>query len=167
MKFRKAVESDIKEIISIINQAQIHFKECRIDQWQDNYPNIETIKKDIFNNYSYILSKDGIIVATVAISFQGEKTYETIYDGQWSSNDEYAVIHRLAVHEKYKGLGLSNKIIKNIEKMTLEKNIHSIKVDTHKDNISMKQVLIKNNFKYCGIIYLEDRSERIAFEKII
>ena len=43
----------------------------------------------------------------------------------------------------------------------------SIKVDTHKDNISMQKLLRKNDFKYCGIIYLEDGSERIAFEKLI
>lgn len=167
MNFRKAVKSDIKEIMGIISQAQIYFKECNIDQWQDNYPNSETIKEDMLNKHSYVLLKSDKIVATVSASFQGEKTYDAIYNGQWISNYEYVVMHRLAVHEKYKGLGLSNKIIKNIEKIALGKNIHSIKVDTHKDNISMKKVLIKNNFKYCGIIYLEDGSERIAFEKII
>lgn len=41
-----------------------------------------------------------------------------------------------------------------------------IKVDTHEENISMQKLLKKNNFKYCGIIYLEDKSKRIAFEKI-
>jgi len=47
------------------------------------------------------------------------------------------------------------------------KNIHSIKIDTHKKNESMKKMLSNNGFKYCGIIYLENGSERIAYEKII
>ena len=39
-------------------------------------------------------------------------------------------------------------------------------MDTHEDNISMQRLLEKNNFKYCGIIYLEDGNKRIAFEKL-
>ena len=31
----------------------------------------------------------------------------------------------------------------------------------------MQRLLEKSGFKYCGIILLEDNSERIAFEKII
>ena len=80
---------------------------------------------------------------------------------------EYAVIHRIAVSEKIKGKGTAAKIIKLIEEKCKEKNIKSIKIDTHKDNISMQRLLEKSGFKYCGIIYLEDGNERIAFEKII
>jgi hypothetical protein len=32
---------------------------------------------------------------------------------------------------------------------------------------SGERLLQKNGFKYCGIIYLEDQEERIAFEKIL
>ena len=31
----------------------------------------------------------------------------------------------------------------------------------------MQRAVVKNNFKRCGIIYLEDGSERIAFEKVL
>ena len=43
----------------------------------------------------------------------------------------------------------------------------SIKVDTHEQNLSMQKLLRKNNFEHCGIIYLQDNSKRIAFEKIL
>ncbi|MDS0525251.1 GNAT family N-acetyltransferase [Clostridium sp. SHJSY1] len=167
MKFRKAIETDINNIIGIIGQAQAYFKEQGINQWQDNYPNVEIINNDIENNNSYVLLKDENIVATAAVSFDEEKTYDSIYEGQWFSNDEYAVIHRIAVDNNCKGLGLSSQIIKNVEKLCLEKGVYSIKVDTHKENVSMQKLLKKNKFQYCGIIYLEDGSKRIAFEKIL
>lgn len=65
----------------------------------------------------------------------------------------------------YKGLRLSSTILDNAKALALKNSIHSIKIDTHKDNKAMQRVLKKNNFTYCGIIYLEDNSERIAFEK--
>lgn len=167
MEFRKSNEADINNIMSIIKQAQTYFKEHGINQWQNNYPNTETINNDIANNNSYVLLKDNKIVATVAVSFDGEKTYNSIYEGEWISNNEFAVIHRIAVDNNYKGLGLSSQIIKSVEKLCLSKDVCSIKVDTHEKNISMQKLLKKNNFQYCGIIYLEDGSKRMAFEKIL
>ncbi|SHJ06010.1 Ribosomal protein S18 acetylase RimI [Clostridium cavendishii DSM 21758] len=165
MEFRRAVETDVNNIMNIIKQAQAYFKAQGIDQWQDNYPNIEIISDDIANKNSYVMAKDDIIVASAVVSFDGEKTYDNIYDGQWISNNEYAVIHRIAVDNTYKGLGLSSQIMKNIEQLCLSKGIHSIKIDTHEENLSMQKMLKKNKFQYCGIIYLEDGSKRVAFEK--
>lgn len=167
MQFRKANQSDASCIMNIINEAQFYFKEHGIDQWQNNYPNIEIIKNDIENNNGFVLVKDKKIIGTVAVTFDGEKNYAHIYEGKWIRSQKYAAIHRIAVDSDYKGMELASVIIKNIEKMCLNKDIHSIRVDTHKDNISMQKLLHKNMFNYCGIIYLEDKSERIAFEKII
>jgi len=167
MEFRKSVKTDINGIMDIIRQAQAYFKEAGINQWQDNYPNIETISNDIDNEESYVLLKEGNIVATAVISFKVEKTYDSIYEGKWISNDEYAVIHRVAVDNNYKGSGLSSQIIKKAEQLCLDKGVHSIKVDTHEENISMQKLLKKNKFQYCGVIYLESGSKRIAFEKIL
>ena len=164
MEFRKSIKSDLDNIMIIIKEAQKYFKENNIDQWQDNYPNEETILNDINNETSYVLVKDNNIVATASISFEEEKTYKNI-DGNWLTNDRYVVIHRIAVSNDYKGLRLSSTILDNAKALALKNSIHSIKIDTHKDNKAMQRVLIKNNFTYCGIIYLEDNSERIAFEK--
>lgn len=153
--------------MNIIKQAQAYFKEHGIDQWQNNYPNINTIKSDITECKSYVLLKDNIVTATVAIAFDGEKTYQTIYNGEWITNAEYAVIHRVAVDNSLKGTGLAGLIIKNVEEMCHTKGIHSIRADTHEQNKSMQKMLTKNGFKYCGIIYLEDKSKRIAFEKVL
>ena len=167
MEFRKSVETDINNIMKIIKQAQAYFKEQGIDQWQNGYPNVETISNDITDKNSYVLLKDNNIVATAAVSFDGESTYDTIYEGEWITNNEYAVIHRIAVDNTYKGLGLSSQIINNVEQLCLNKGLYSIKIDTHEENISMQKLLKKNKFQYCGIIYLEDRSKRIAFEKAL
>lgn len=167
MKFRKSVKKDIDSIMRIIKQAQEYFKEQGIDQWQNDYPNKNTINDDIKNGESYALEKDGCLVATAMITFKGEKSYSSIYGGEWLNNNEYAAIHRIAVDNTYKGLDISSQIIKNIENLCLQRNICSIKIDTHEDNLPMQKVLKKNKFKYCGIIYLDDNSKRIAFEKVL
>ena len=167
MEFRKTKKSDIKDVMKIIKQAQKYFKEQEIDQWQNNYPNEDIINIDIENDESYVLLKDNEIIATTVISFNREKNYETIVDGKWLTDGEYEAIHRIAVTDKLKGYGISNKMIAYAESLCRNRKIKSIKVDTHRDNLSMQALLKKNNFKYCGIIFLEDGAERIAFEKVL
>lgn len=173
--FRKTVEADIDTILHIIGQAQEYLKHQGIDQWQNGYPNREAIVSDIQMGYGYVLLMNDKVVGTVAVTFDGEKTYDSIYEGKWLSDlkhaashrSEYATIHRIAVDAQYKGAGLASEIIGNIEQMCRNRAVHSIRVDTHRRNTSMQRLLEKNGFLYCGIIYLEDRSERIAFEKIV
>ena len=167
MKFRKSTKTDVTRIMEIVKQAQEYFKSQGIDQWQNNYPNEEVINNDINNGESYVMLDEDNIIATTVISFRKEKSYENIIDGKWITNSDYGVIHRIAVDNTHKGKGLSHKIIKYAEEVCKQNNVHSIKVDTHEENIPMQSLLKKNGFKYCGIIYLEDGGKRVAFEKTL
>lgn len=167
MKLRKSKKNDLERIMEMIRQAQDYFKSNNIDQWQNNYPNNEVIINDIEKGYSYVLERNGEIVASTAVSFNNEENYNKIYKGNWLTNEDYTVIHRGVVDMDFKGKGLFSIVIKEVEKISLSKGIHSIKIDTHKDNLAMQKLIKKNNFKYCGIIYLKDGNERIAFEKEI
>lgn len=165
MEFRKSIKSDINSIMNIIKQAQEYLKNQGLDQWQNNYPNIDTINQDIDNVNSYVLVDNGKILGTVAVIFDGEKTYNTIYKGEWLSHGEYTTIHRLAVDSNCRGRGISSLILEYVEEISIDRGIHSIKIDTHRGNIPMQKFLQNQGFEYCGIIYLEDGDERLAFEK--
>lgn len=111
MEFRGAVFSDINKIMIIIKQAQEYLKQEGIDQWQNNYPNPEIIKNDIENKIGYVLVYNENIIGSVAVSFDGEKTYDYI-EGNWLSNNDYAVVHRIAISSEYKGQGFASIMLK-------------------------------------------------------
>lgn len=165
MVLRQAEYKDIDDIMNIVFQAQDQFKKDKIDQWQNNYPNYTTIEEDIKNKDSYVLVKNNLIVGTVYFSFDGESTYEKIYQGEWLSHGKYAVIHRLAVDLRWRGKGLAEEILRELERIAIEKDVFSIKVDTHRENLPMQKLLGKMGYKYCGIIYLKDKNERLAYER--
>lgn len=167
MEFRQAKISDLDQIVEIIELSKKYLKETKVDQWQDGYPAKEDLRRDIESGSSYVLTNKDEIVATTVISLDGESTYNSIFNGEWITNEDYIVMHRVAVHDKYKGKGIFKELIKEAEVLALNKGISSIKIDTHRDNISMQRAIVKNDFKKCGIIYLEDGSERIAFEKVL
>lgn len=167
VKFIKAKLDNIESIITVINHGQEFLKEQGVNQWQNNYPNEQIIKTDIDKGYAYIVEEKNQIVGTVALSFDGEITYDQIYDGEWLTDYDYCVIHRMAIHRDKRGRGISVFMMNSIELLCRSRGIKSIKVDTHRNNIPMQQYLKRCGFKYCGIIYLLDGDERLAFEKIL
>lgn len=168
MLFRKSEKKDVKIIMEIINEAKEYFRENGIDQWQNGYPNEESILGDIAEGENYVLlNETGEILASCAVSFRGEKNYLIIERGKWKTENPYAVVHRVAVRNSLKGKGLSVILMEEAEKMCRERNIKSIRIDTHEDNKSMQKLILKCGFEYCGIIYVADGTERLAYEKIL
>ncbi len=167
MIFRKSDLKDIPEIMEIISSAQKYLKQKGIDQWQNNYPNSETIRKDIKNGNSYLIEDEEKITAAAAIIFGEDPTYDYIEAGEWIAEGEYGVIHRAAVREEFKGQGLMAEIFKETYRMGRARKATSIRIDTHPENSAMQRAIEKENFKYCGIIYTKDGSKRLAYEKII
>ncbi|MGL4847614.1 MAG: GNAT family N-acetyltransferase [Clostridium sp.] len=166
MIFRKAVLKDFNSIRKIIDDAKEYLKESGVFQWQGEYPTDELLIKDINSGDNYVVEEFGEVIGTGVISFKGEETYEKI-EGKWLSNDDFVVIHRLAVSKNFKNKSIASKMLKFTEELAKENGVYSIKIDTHKDNNTMKRLMEKNNFTYCGMIRLLDSTERIAFEKLL
>lgn len=165
--FRKARENDLIGIMNVIKEAIEYLKEQGVDQWQDGYPNENNILADIKTSESYVFELSGEIVATGYLSFEEEETYRIIDKGQWLSGEPYGVLHRTAVSKKARNTSIAKKFFEEFEQLVKDKNIKSIKIDTHGENIPMQKFLKKLGYIYCGIIYLEDGRERVAFEKIL
>lgn len=164
MILRPTKIEDISRVIDIINQAKTYFKNNDIDQWQDGYPNEETIEKDIENNEAYVLEEDGVILGTCMVTIHVEPAYNRI-EGKWILNCPYICVHRIAVDNEYKGKGLASTILDQV--VAMYPDYHSVRMDTHHDNLSMQSFLTKYGFKYCGEITLKSGALRRAYEKRI
>ena len=162
--FRKAAVSDISQIWTIIQQAIVRRKNDGSQQWQDGYPNESVIKEDIEKGIGYVLTEnDDTIAGYAAILFNDEPVYEHL-KGTWLSNEDFAVVHRVAISDDYLGRGLAQKIFFFTEDLALENNIFSIKVDTNFDNIPMLKIFEKLGYTYCGEVTFRG-GVRKAFEK--
>ncbi|MCD7839298.1 MAG: GNAT family N-acetyltransferase [Erysipelotrichaceae bacterium] len=124
------------------------------------------MQDDISKKCSYVLDNKNIIGA-MYFAIEDDENYATI-KGQWLTNNQpYAVIHRIVVDNNYKGHGLASELLNYAIEECLKLGIHSIRIDTHHDNLSMQRFLKKNGFILCGDIKLQSGDPRIAFEKII
>lgn len=159
MEIRLAKISDLDKILEIYDHARKFMIEMgNKDQWIDGYPNFDIIKKDINERCCYVCEDYNEIVAVFSFIEQLEPNYKIIKDGDWKNELPYAVIHRMAVNQKGKGIG------KFCLDWCFEKN-NNLRIDTHKQNLPMQKLIIKCGFEYCGVIYVENGSERLAYQK--
>ena len=100
-KVRKTDEKDIPSVMNIIDEAKAYFKENGIPQWQDGYPNADTILDDIRKGYSYVLEENNQIIGIAAIITTADPDYGFI-EGKWLNDEPYIVIHRIALKPEKK-----------------------------------------------------------------
>lgn len=161
---RKTTLSDIASVMEVIADAQLRLRNAGVDQWQDGYPTADIIASDIARGESFVYIANNQVIATAVISFAPEPTYATI-DGQWMDNAPYVVIHRLAVRAGFERLGLALKMFNFAHNAAIERGITSARVDTHRDNIAMQNLLDRQGYKHCGEITLQSGAKRIAYQK--
>lgn len=165
LKLRKATVADKELIWKILEKAVERRKNEGSSQWQDGYPNPGTIEDDLKNEVSFVFEFENEVAGYAAIIFDKEPAYE-ILEGKWLNSEKYAVIHRVAISEKFLGKGFATKFFVLIEEYVKSKNIFNIKIDTKYDNLQMLKIMGKLDYKYCGEVYFRE-SARKAFQKIL
>ena len=157
---RKANENDLEKILTIYNGARLFMrKNGNPTQWAGGYPNAEVLEDDITKEQLFVVEEKGKILGVFMFTLEPEPTYAVIEKGNWKDTSAYGTIHRIA------SAGLRGGILNDAIKFCEEKIKH-LRIDTHKDNTVMQNLLLKNGFSYCGIIYLANGDERLAYEKI-
>jgi GNAT superfamily N-acetyltransferase len=149
----------------MLKGAILRRKEDGSNQWQDGYPNTDVIQADIDKNTGFVLTENEIIIGYSAILINDEPEYAHI-EGEWISDTDFVVFHRVAITESHLGKGLAKKMFGYIEQYALEHNIYSVKADTNHDNDAMLSIFEKSGYKFCGLVYFRG-SPRRAFEKVL
>ncbi len=159
MKIRKTTLNDLERVMEIYDLARdFMVRTGNPNQWKTHKPQKELIVKDIEKEQSFVCIKDEKIIGVLAFIYGEDPTYRVIYDGQWLNDEPYAVVHRIASSGEAKGTG-------TFMMKWAESQFPHIRIDTHRDNRVMQNMLKKLGYTYCGIIHLEDGDERLAFEK--
>ena len=170
MKIQLSTIENIPEIMVIINDAKAFLKQLNIDQWQNGYPNAAQVENDIKKGESFVVVNDkNQIMATSMFTLRKEPTYKEIFDGKWlvSEDEVYGVIHRMAIKKEFRKLGLATFLFNEFHQQLKDKNVQSLKIDTHENNLGMQSLIKKLGYNYCGIIYTSYNAKRLAFEKVI
>lgn len=164
MTIRKTTCADIDTIMAIYEHARAFMADHgNPTQWGPrSWPPRALVLQDLEQGRSYVCEQDGRIVGTFFYDSGTdiEETYRTMEGGSWSFDKPYGVIHRIASAGTVKGFG----------QFCIDWALNQcdyLRIDTHRDNVVMRNLLDKLGFRYCGIIYVENgTSPRMAYDRM-
>lgn len=161
MTIRDTTLADYEQIQEIYAYARERMRlSGNPSQWGSDRPSGETLLMDIQRGQSHVLEEEGQICGVFTFIIGEDPTYRVIEQGQWLNDAPYGTIHRIAAGAA--GKGVFRECV-----AYCTARIPNIRIDTHRDNAAMRHLLMKHGFRECGIIYVEDGSARIAYQRCV
>ena len=157
---RKAIRADLPALFQISLTARAYMeKSGNTTQWEPGYPD-NYLEGDIAKGDLYVLcGADGAPHAFFAFILGNDPSYAVI-DGAWLNDRPYGTIHRLASDGTVMGVFS--------QCMACCKTIcPDIRADTHERNATMRHLLEKHGFVYCGVVNLDKKEGdtlRVAYQ---
>lgn len=164
MILRKASFDDVSDVMRILTQARQAQRVAGFRQWDDGFPSPDVVKADISNGIGYILDDGGVAAGYVAIARHDEE-----YDRHpelWDIAMDYAVFHRIAIADDYRGQKLSATLFDMAEDLAIQLGAIVIRIDTGLENRPMQHILATRGYKDLGQCTFT-WGERLACEKPI
>lgn len=156
---RKATVKDLNQLEIIYEKARQFMRaHGNSNQWTYGHPNREDLMQSLATQELYVVEINRVIQASFVLMERADPTY-TYIEGAWLSDNPYVVLHKVATRHEIKGMGTC---IINFAKSKKK----DVRIDTHKDNIPMQNLLKKTGFVPTGTIYVEDGTARIAYQYI-
>lgn len=159
MEIRRSVPEDMGQILAIYHHAREQMRlSGNPNQWGTTYPPPELVKEDILNGNSWLVLENGEAAGVFVFAIGDDPTYAWIENGGWLNHAPYGTIHRIASAGRAKG-------VLRACLQFCEGVMPNIRIDTHERNHAMRHLLEQYGFQECGMIYVEDGSPRIAYQR--
>jgi hypothetical protein len=157
-RIRPATPADLPAVLPVFEAAKAIMRaDGNLEQWSaPGFPGEDLLLRDIARGGGYVIEDKGI-VSYFALLPSPEPTYGHI-EGAWLTDGPYGVIHRIASFPDVHG------VFSAIIGFAAARYPH-LRIDTHRDNHIMQHVIDAAGFTYCGIIWLDDGTERLAYER--
>ena len=168
---RPVTEADVPAVGLLFRQARNYLRRNRVDQWQEGYPNEDTVRGDIERGEGYVMTYGGCVAGYFCLSKRPEPCYDAITDGKWRADGPYTVVHRSCVGAEFRGTGMADRLMAAAEALTRSFGIGDLRADTHRHNEAMKKLLQRSGFQFRGnVLYAVGEGHdprRQGFEKVL
>lgn len=165
-EIRLARPGELSQILAVYEDARGFMAENgNPDQWGRNgYPSAELLKKDVDLGRLFVIVRNGRIAAAFVLFIGDEPTYRVINEGNWLNDKPYLTVHRLgSVKDEH---GIAKECLDFAVSVCREKGL-DLRADTHRKNLPMRHILEKYGFTCCGVIFVADGTERMAYQLMI
>ncbi|GAB3974801.1 GNAT family acetyltransferase [Spirosoma terrae] len=164
MTIRPATRSDLPNLMKLVKVVVPLMREAGNFQWDDTYPNETVFGQDIDKAQLWVADIDGQLAGVAALTEDQEPEYAQV---GFDIFQRAVVTHRLAVDPAFRGQGIAAALLNQAEKLALERNVASLRIDTNSENQVTQKLFPKLGYQLAGEITLGFRPglRFLAYEK--
>ncbi len=149
IRFSKAQESDADELFAIYTSL----KGSAGCTWDDSYPTLDLIQRNIAEKSLYKLTQDGVITASAYLGEFEEISRPECFDKELSRLGE---LSRVAVRRQYQRQGMALRLISNLILLAKTADYDGVALLVGTENQRAMALYEKAGFEKCGETYLYD-----------
>lgn len=162
LSFRFANKEDLPVLFDLYKRGIEGMQKAGIDQWDNEYPNTQTITDDVENCDLHLCICDGEIAAAFALNREVEEEYKT---ASWEKpKAHFIAMHRLCVSPGLERRGIGRACMLEIERFAKENGFDAIRLDTFSKNTKALPMYESLGFKAVGEAFWS-KGRFIIFEK--
>lgn len=164
LTLRSASSSDAIALLQLVRDCVAAMRAAGIDQWDEVYPNAESIAKDITAGTLDVLCEGDQIIACITI----DSHLDALWRGMdWTPQSEpAAAVHRLMVHPSQQGRGLARWLMLHAETVATQRGCRSIRLDSFLQNPAAMALYPKLGYRRTGIATMR-KGDFAGFEKLL
>ena len=158
----KGKVSEVESIIALTKACGKKLRDSGINQWDEHYPNLESIENDIQTDTLFTYKIGVEIIGIIVLNETQDVEYAEI---NWLTprSSKNIIVHRLAVSPLHQGKGIARKIMEFAEDFALKNNYDSIRLDTFSQNPRNQKFYLNRGYKKLGSVYLKYKKEHPYF----
>lgn len=151
MTIRLATEADLPAAISLIRAVVPQMHAAGNFQWESTYPDEAVLLRDVASGWLWLAELDGRLAGVAALTTEQDAEYA---QADWNFAEPALVIHRLAVHPDFQGLGVAASLLNWAENVSAERGLRVLRVDTNSENAATQRLFPKLGYRFAGEIPL-------------
>lgn len=148
----------VNEILALTRACGEHLRDNGIDQWDENYPDRESLVKDIETRTLFAYHEGESVIGIVVLNEHQDEEYGEM---SWSTSedDRNLVVHRLAVSPEHQGKGIARKLMDFAEDYARDQGFDAIRLDTFSQNPRNQRFYVNRGYTELGLVYLKYKKD--------
>jgi ribosomal protein S18 acetylase RimI-like enzyme len=143
---------DLDQILALTRNCIDSMRGHGIDQWDEIYPDVSILEKDIEDQALKVCEANGRILGCVAFNGIQDPAYR---DAKWRYLEPpIGVVHRLMVDPAAQGRGLAKALMSDLETRAWQSGVRAIRLDAFTSNPTALALYDKLGYLRAGVIRL-------------
>ncbi len=162
---RRAVETDIGEVMRIIEEVIREMRAEGSDQWSEAYPSAADFLADIRRRELFVHETEGRLAGFLCVNGREHEAYRSLV---WSAERRATVLHRMAVDATMRGRGVASGLMRFAEEVAFEEGTGYLRSDTYSLNGPMNALFRKEGYRFVGEVHFPGRPRVFnCYDKIL